>query len=110
MDRLREQGLKVGCIKLRVFRPFPHQKLRELLKSIPRVAVLDRAASFGAEGGPVFMELRSALYGVSNPPDIINFLYGLGGRDINYYQIEETARNILNDKIKEPFNYIGLRE
>ena len=110
VDRLRERGLKVGALKLRVFRPFPHKLLRETLKSIPNVVVLDRCASFGAEGGPVFTETRSSLYGLPNPPTVLNFLYGLGGRDISYFQIEETAEKILGGKVTTPFNYIGLRE
>ena len=58
---LRAEGLKAGVVKIRCFRPFPYVELAAALKDVSAVAVLDRSESFGAEGGPVFLETRSAL-------------------------------------------------
>ena len=68
VDELREEGVKVGVLKLRVFRPFPAAELAEALGHLKVVAVLDRSDSFGAFGGPVFHEVRSALYELAEAP------------------------------------------
>ena len=65
---LRAQGVKAGVLKIRVFRPFPFTEIAEALKGAKAVAVLDRSESFGAEGGPLFLEVRSALYDLEKRP------------------------------------------
>ena len=64
-----------------MFRPFPAEMLRPVLAGRKAIGVLDRSASFGGWGGPVFNEVRSALYGTANPVPVLNWIYGLGGRD-----------------------------
>ena len=81
IDEYREKGVKIGMLKLRMFRPFPAEMLRPVLAGRKAIGVLDRSASFGGWGGPVFNEIRSALYGTVNPVPVHNWLYGLGGRD-----------------------------
>jgi pyruvate ferredoxin oxidoreductase alpha subunit len=81
VNALREKGEKVGLIKMRVFRPFPMQELAAALKGIKAAAVLDKADSFSACGGPLFAETRSACYGMAGAPLMVNYVYGLGGRD-----------------------------
>lgn len=110
IDRLRERGLPVGLLNLRTFRPFPYKELRETLKNFPYIAVLDRAVSIGAQCGPLCLEIKSALYGLEKPPKIGNYIYGLGGRDIAYFHIENLAEEILNKKELKELGYIGLRE
>ena len=113
VDRLRERGEKVGLIKLRVFRPFPHQKLAELLQKFKVVGIMDKSASFGAQGGPVFTETRSAMLGIQNPPLMVNFLYGLGGRDIRAKDLEQIFENLLQYRTNPPddlFQIWGVRE
>ncbi len=111
-DEAREQGIKAGVIKLRVFRPFPMRQLRQALGGAKTVGVLDRSISFGIEGGPLFHEVRSHLYGDDRA--ILPFVYGLGGRDIRVEQIVEVFRTLrdagksgLKDRDVE---FIGLRE
>jgi pyruvate ferredoxin oxidoreductase alpha subunit len=79
---LRDAGVRVGVLKIRVFRPFPFAEIAAALKDLKAVAILDRAESFGAEGGPLFLEIRSALYDLETRPAIVNYIYGLGGSDV----------------------------
>jgi pyruvate ferredoxin oxidoreductase alpha subunit len=90
---LRAQGVRVGVLKVRVFRPFPFADIAEALAGCKAVAVLDRAESFGAEGGPLFLEIRSALYDRTERPEIVNYIYGLGGSDVKL----ELLRRVYSD-------------
>ena len=114
VDILREEGIKAGMIKLRVFRPFPYKELKESLSNFKVISVLDRCISFGAYGGPVFNEVKAALYGISSPPEITNYIYGLGGRDVSvediksvYYDMKRISEG---EKVKDYINYLGVRE
>ncbi|MBU4453495.1 MAG: pyruvate ferredoxin oxidoreductase [Euryarchaeota archaeon] len=101
VDELRQEGGKVGLIKLRFFRPFPSDELKSILQNTAAVGVVDRSLSF-IGGGPAFNEVRSALYGFSIP--IINHLAGLGGRDVTEMQIrhmfELTLSAAKGEKVK----------
>jgi len=90
---LRAEGKKVGVLKVRVFRPFPVTELAAALVGVKAVAVLDRAESFGAEGGPLFLEVRSALYDAKDRPAVVNYIYGLGGADVRL----ELIRDVFGD-------------
>lgn len=96
VDRMREKGHKVGLLKLRVFRPFPDRELTDAMKHLKGLAVLDRSMSFGANGGPVFNEIRSAFNELREKPLIRNFIYGLGGRDINIENLEELFQKTID--------------
>jgi pyruvate ferredoxin oxidoreductase alpha subunit len=114
VDELREEGKKVGLLKPRVFRPFPHKKIAEALKKMSAVAVLDRCSSPGAFGAPLFTEIRNALYDYDQRPKIINYVYGLGGRDIMIEHFKQVAakleRIVETGKIDEIYGYLNLRE
>jgi len=90
---LRAEGKKVGVLKVRVFRPFPVTEIAAALVGVKAVAVLDRAESFGAEGGPLFLEVRSALYDATDRPAVVNYIYGLGGADVRL----ELIRDVFGD-------------
>jgi pyruvate ferredoxin oxidoreductase alpha subunit len=113
VDGLREKGEKVGLLKIRCFRPFPVKEVREALAGAKAVAVLDRSVSFGAQGGPVMMEVRSALYGETAPP-IKGYIYGLGGRDINPDHIgqafDELKDIASSGKSSDETGFLGVRE
>lgn len=81
VDELREKGMKVGLVRVRLFRPFPAEELKEVLYGRKRVAVLDRAVSLGA-GGILAQELKSALFEESGMPQVFSFITGLGGVDV----------------------------
>ncbi len=90
---LRAQGIKAGAVKVRCFRPFPFAALAAILKGVKAVAVLDRAESFGAEGGPLFLEIRSALYDLETRVPVVDYIYGLGGSDVKL----ELIRQVFDD-------------
>ena len=82
VDMARDRGISVGLIKLRVLRPFPRERLISLLAGRSAVGVMERNVCFGWNTGIVYMELRSALLDLKNPPPVVDFIAGLGGADI----------------------------
>ncbi len=114
VDALRERGERVGLIKLRVFRPFPKEELLEALREVKVVAIFDRSHSFGSFGGPLFTEVRSVLYGSDISVEVLNYIYGLGGRNISLEEIEGVFSDlqgvIERGGVKERINYLGVRE
>lgn len=114
IDELRDEGKKIGLLKPRVFRPFPLRKIAETLKNFKAVAVLDRSSSPGAFGAPLFTEIRSALYDYERRPKIVNYIYGLGGRDIMVEHFKEVASKLEKiaetGEVEEMCGYLNLRE
>ena len=114
VDELREKGVKAGLLKPILFRPFPQERFIKALSNVKTVAILDRAESFSTMGGPLFNEIRSALYDQAKKPLFVNYIYGLGGRDIFPEQIENVYKDLQEigktGKIKELINYIGVRD
>jgi pyruvate ferredoxin oxidoreductase alpha subunit len=114
VDHLREQGIKAGLIKIRVFRPFPGEELAEALKNAKFITIMDRAESFSGCGGPVGSELKAALLDAGVTATTLNYFYGIGGRD---YAVSD-ALGVYQDMIDidagngapEQFKYIGLRK
>jgi pyruvate ferredoxin oxidoreductase alpha subunit len=107
VDELRADGKKVGSIKLRLFRPFPAQELAKTLEGLKGVAVLDRAVSIGASG-PLFPEVRSALYDTRERPKLKNYIYGLGGRDIKPEELKHVYKQLIYNE-GELVNFLGVR-
>lgn len=107
VDELREEGMKAGCIKLRMFRPFPEDLIAEALAGKKAVAVMDRAISFGA-AGPIFPEVRSALMERDDAPKTVNYIYGLGGRDVPPSDIKSIFRQLSAGE-SDRVNYLGVR-
>lgn len=83
VDKKREEGVAVGHLNLRLWRPFPFADLREAVKGVKTLIVLDRAISFGGPGGPVASEVRNALYSMEDRPRVVGFIGALGGRDLD---------------------------
>jgi pyruvate ferredoxin oxidoreductase alpha subunit len=90
VNQLREEGKKVGVVKIICFRPFPVEILRGILKGKKTIGVIDRSAGLGAEGGPVWLEVKSA---VDKEAKIFDYVAGLGGRDIP----ETTIKKIFTE-------------
>jgi len=114
VDTLREKGLKVGLLKPYFFRPFPREAIVKRLSHLKAVAVLDRSESFSGEGGPLFSEIKAALYEEKNHPPVTDYIYGLGGRDIFQEDIEKVYTELLEiaktGKVKEKIQFLGVRE
>ncbi|MDY6844392.1 MAG: hypothetical protein SVW57_09920 [Thermodesulfobacteriota bacterium] len=114
VDSLRSQGIKAGLLKIRVYRPFPSKEIANALKNLKAVAVLERTDGFGGVGSPVFTDIRAALIDADKKPLTVNYIYGLGGRDVRLEDIEKVF-NILQKiadtgKIENVFNYLQVRE
>jgi pyruvate ferredoxin oxidoreductase alpha subunit len=115
IEQLRGQGLPVGLLKPRVFRPFPAEELVEALRGVKAVGVMDRSISFGAmfNGGPLWLELLAAaqLNGLGVP--IADYVFGLGGRDILPSEIEGIIYDVFRiaetGKIERPVSFVGVR-
>ncbi|MDD5720437.1 MAG: pyruvate ferredoxin oxidoreductase [Candidatus Krumholzibacteria bacterium] len=112
IDEYRDKGVKVGLLKLRMFRPFPAEQLQPVLAGRKAIAVLDRSASFGGWGGPVFTEIRSAAYGLPGAAPIHNWIYGLGGRDFELghaAEVIEALQKIAAGGEQPIHNLLGCR-
>jgi len=100
VDQYREQGKKVGMVKMSTFRPFPMRELTTLLRHVPNVGVIDRSASLGAAANPVCTEVRSALAGCGETKPVAGFLAGLAGRDIR----PETIGTVFDALLKGDYS------
>lgn len=114
IDELRNSGVKAGLLRIRTYRPFPAEAIVKALRQAKAVAVMDRSMSFGGRGGAVFHEVRHALYDSATRPFVVNYIYGLGGRDTSPIQIKkifDDLQKILQTKhVEDLVHYIGLRE
>jgi pyruvate ferredoxin oxidoreductase alpha subunit len=114
VDQMRSSGVRAGLVKMRVFRPFPYRELAAALKDLKVLAIMDRSESFGAMGGPVFTEVRSALLGLEKPPLTYNYIYGLGGREPSLVEIQKAfsrGKEILaTGKAEMLHDYLQVRE
>lgn len=97
VDELRAEGLPVGLLKIKLFRPFPVADVREILAGIPKVMVLDRNFAPGS-GGILYQELKAALYGLEGAPEIHGYLAGVGGTNISPDNIKEMYQSAMGEK------------
>lgn len=114
VDHLREQGKKVGVLKLRVFRPFPAEEIAEVLKGCKAAAIMDRCESYNGNGGPLGSEVTAGLYRSKVMIEAVNYIYGLAGRDFTVNEVydifAELEEAVENGKKVEQYQYIGLRK
>ena len=114
VDRLREQGVKAGLLKVRVFRPFPAEEIAKALSHLKAVAVLDKSDSLNAIGGALFEDVVSGMYVNRNQVPVINYIYGIGGRDTKADDIQlvyqDLQQIVQSGEIGEPYRYLGLRK
>lgn len=109
----RARGAKIGLLKLRVFRPWPGEELARRLAEFKTVAVFDRAVTLaGGKGGPLCGEIAATLYGQAHRPRLVNYVYGLGGRDLTQalvdQALEELAAMPAVPELMLPVRYLGL--
>jgi len=113
VDSLREKGIKAGLLKIRVYRPFPSEEVAKALSHLKAVAVLDKSDSLNAAGGALFEDVISSLYVNKVSIPVVNYVYGIGGRDTKVDDIESVYTDLLeikeNGEIQNPYRYLGLR-
>ena len=115
VDELRANGVKAGLVKPRVFRPFPVDEIADALKNCKAVAVMDKVDGLNASAGPLFAETTSAMLvkGVTNTK-VINYIYGLGGRDVKTDDIKSVYDRLIDiantGNVGEVYNYLGVRD
>jgi pyruvate ferredoxin oxidoreductase alpha subunit len=114
VDELRQEGIKAGLLRLRTFRPLPVEDLQKALCNAKAVAVMDRSMSFGGFGGAVFHEIRHSLYGLPNHPPVVNYIYGLGGRDSSPHELRTIFEDLIqiakSGQVDSSVKYLALRE
>jgi len=114
VEGLRADGVKAGMLKIRAYRPFPAEEIAEALGGAKAVAVLDRAASFGASTGPLYHEVTSAMYAHGKQVPMNNYIYGLGGRMILPEELQSVYADLekvaADGQPAEPVSFLGLRE
>lgn len=114
VDELREQGKRVGVLKLRVFRPFPAEEIAQALRNCKAVAIMDRCESYNGNGGSLGSEVTAALFREKIMIETVNYIYGLAGRDFTVsdvdYVFAELEDMIEHGKKIEQYQYIRLRK
>lgn len=116
VDNLRSKGIKAGLLKIRMFRPFPASEIAEALskESIKSIAVLDKSDSVNGAGGALFEDVTSAMYVNNKHVSIVNYIYGIGGRDTTADDIESVFEDLQkiqkDEKVENPYRYLGLRK
>jgi pyruvate ferredoxin oxidoreductase alpha subunit len=114
--RMREQGKKVGFLRIKFFRPFATEEVREALSNCKAVGVIDRDYSYGSPsfGGVLFNELRSVMYPLEKRPLILSFVAGLGGREVMVrdgdLMVDIVEQAVNTGKIEQENTWIGVRE
>ncbi|MDR2200365.1 MAG: pyruvate ferredoxin oxidoreductase [Deltaproteobacteria bacterium] len=112
VDEMRDKGVKAGLVRIRLWRPFPAEDLKEILVKAKNVAVIDRHIMMGAPVGPVGAEVFSILYNANPRPKVKNFVLGLGGRDVtrdDFHLIVEKAKSAPAQDI-ERYELVGVWE
>lgn len=113
VDKLREQGVKAGLLKIRVYRPFPGEEVAKALSNLKAVAVLDKSDSLNAIGGALFEDVVSSMYVAKQNVPLVNYVYGIGGRDTTEKEINSVYTDLAeiakDGKVENPYRYLGLR-
>ena len=112
VDHLREKGIKAGAAKMTVYRPFPIEEVRALAKKAKVLALLEKNVTFSV-GGALFQDFSRALINESEKPIIVDFIVGLGGRDVTFKDLDEAlaiAQKALAGEEFDEVNWIGLRK
>ena len=113
IDKLREKGIKAGLLKVRVYRPFPAEEIAEALKNLKAIAVLDKADSLNAAGGALYEDVVSGLYNAKATVPVVNYIYGIGGRDTKSDDIEKVYNDLQEimkkGTVENPYRYLGVR-
>ncbi|MCX7983121.1 MAG: pyruvate ferredoxin oxidoreductase [Syntrophales bacterium] len=109
VDEMRKAKMKVGLVKIKLWRPFPEEEFKAAVKGCKTIAIMDRAVSFGGVNGPVAAEIKSLFYHEQERPKIVDFIMGLGGRDVRVEDFISMAERAKKKK-EDTFEFLGVRE
>ena len=113
VDELRKNGIKAGLLKIRVYRPFPGEEVSKALSHLKAIAVLDKSDSLNGIGGALFEDVSSSMYVSNNYVPMVNYIYGIGGRDTTTNGIKSVYSDLQiigkDGKVDQPYRYLGLR-
>ncbi len=110
MNKLISEGHRVGLIKVRLYRPFVKEYFLDVLpRTVERIAVLDRTKEPGALGEPLYQDVRTALYGEKNAPEVYGGRYGLGSKDTTPGMIHSIFDNLYHKRPKNNFT-VGIED
>ena len=114
VDELRAKGIKAGLLKIRMFRPFPTEEIAKALSHLKAVAVLDKSDSLNGAGGALYEDVVSSMYVAGSHVPMVNYIYGIGGRDTKSDDIEsvynDLSKIVETGNIDNPYRYLGLRK
>ncbi|MBN1572921.1 MAG: pyruvate ferredoxin oxidoreductase [Deltaproteobacteria bacterium] len=113
VDAMRQKGVKVGLVKIRLFRPFPTEDILSALTKFKNVLVIERFLALGGVCGPLAEQIKAAMYKLKDTPNIVDFVCGLSGRDVppeEFFGMYETAINAIKDGTVKEFYLWGVRE
>ena len=112
VDLMREEGKKVGLVKIKLWRPFPDEEFKAAIAGAKLVGIIDRCVSLGSHAGPVGQEVRSLLYPMADRPQIFDFMLGIGGRDArreDFKYIYDRCQ-VLAKEGQDRFEMVGVME
>ena len=113
INELREQGIKAGLLKIRVFRPFPAYEVAKALGNAKAIAVLDKADSLNGAGGALYEDVVAGMFNEKMTTPTISYVYGIGGRDTTVQDIKSVFEDLqgldLSSRVEYPYRYLGLR-
>ncbi|MBW2149649.1 MAG: pyruvate ferredoxin oxidoreductase [Deltaproteobacteria bacterium] len=110
VDEMRAQGIKAGLAKLRLWRPFPLHEIQEAFGGLGKLIIVDRCLSFGGKGGPVASEIKSALYSQPDSPAVVEYIAGLGGRDVRVEDFQGMIKRAMEDEsATQSYQIVGVR-
>lgn len=112
VDRLREEGKKVGLLKIRLYRPFPGKEISEALSGVKVIGIMDRSEGMSSQGGPLGTDVKAALFDNNISTKAMNFIYGLGGRDVrveNIIEVFEKLENAYTTREFLTYEYLSVR-
>ncbi len=113
-DQLREKGIKAGVLKIRLFRPFPAEEIVAAIKHAKVIACMDRTESYNGNAGPLGAEIKAALFDAGETVKVLNYVYGLGGRDVTVDSLtsvfEDMQKVAQSGVVGETYRYLSVRE
>ena len=113
IDILREEGKKVGLLKIRLYRPFPGEEIAQALRGVKVIGIMDRAEGMSSQGGPLGADVKSALFDNNISAKAMDFIYGLGGRDVrveNIIEVFEKLEDAYMSRNFSTYEYLSVRE